>query len=229
MKKKLLIAYESLVFGQEFTIHMENFFSNITTATSINETIAFAKHTSFDAIIAEDKIAFASDNTELGNKNLRPSLRKLGINTPIIIIGDQENKNKHFSDDTLSTDKFIAKPFDLLKLIDIIKATISSHESSEHAEFLIGEYKLQQLSKRLYNEETGDEIALTEKEIAILEHLYKAKEKCVDKDTLLHEVWGYHPDITTHTLETHIYRLRQKMKEHASHVITEQNGYRLKP
>ncbi|MCP4395042.1 MAG: DNA-binding response regulator [Alphaproteobacteria bacterium] len=224
----LLIAYETEVFGNEFCLHMENHFSNITIASSIAETIELTNNQIFDAIIAEDKIAFASDEDSHGNKNLRPSLRKNGIKTPLIIIGDKSNIERHFNNNNKSdTDKFITKPFNLVKLINVVKAIISAHEESEHAEFSIGSYTLQQSLKRLFNPENGDEITLTEKEISILQYLCKANGKSVDKDTLLHEVWGYHPDITTHTLETHIYRLRQKMGSHSRHITTEQDGYKL--
>lgn len=223
--KNILIAYKSEIFGEEFRIHMERHFDSVQIANSILDTTNKAQMENFDTIIAEDKIAFNSDNDELGNNNLRPLLRKAGIKTPLIIIGDKTNANSHFEE--TENDKFIAKPFDLINLINIIKATISSHEDSENAEFSIGEYTLQQPLKRLLNSINGKTIDLTEKEIAILQYLYKVGEISVDKETLLHEVWGYHPDITTHTLETHIYRLRQKMGEHSHHIATEQDGYRL--
>ena len=82
-------------------------------------------------------------------------------------------------------------------------------------------------------DEGGDKkIRLTEKETAILKYLYRAGNKPVSRDTLLGEVWGYNSGVTTHTLETHIYRLRQKIEEDPSHaqiLLTEQGGYRLSP
>jgi DNA-binding response OmpR family regulator len=77
----------------------------------------------------------------------------------------------------------------------------------------------------------GDrKIRLTEKETNILKFLYSASEGVVPRDTLLHEVWGYNAGVTTHTLETHIYRLRQKIEadpSNASLLVTEGGGYRL--
>lgn len=71
-------------------------------------------------------------------------------------------------------------------------------------------------------------IKLTERETAILKYLYKAGDKIVGKAELLAEVWGYNPEATTHTVETHIYRLRQKIERPEQVIMTEDNGYRLK-
>jgi len=79
---------------------------------------------------------------------------------------------------------------------------------------------------------TGDgarRIRLTEKEANILKFLAAAG-RTVPRETLLHEVWGYSPAVTTHTLETHIYRLRRKIEENpgrAKILVTEDGGYRL--
>jgi DNA-binding response OmpR family regulator len=75
-------------------------------------------------------------------------------------------------------------------------------------------------------------VRLTEKETAILKYLYRAGAKVVNRETLLSEVWGYNSGVTTHTLETHVYRLRQKMERDPSAaviLVTEPGGYRLVP
>jgi DNA-binding response OmpR family regulator len=75
-------------------------------------------------------------------------------------------------------------------------------------------------------------IRLTEKEAAILKFLYRAGARAVARQVLLNEVWGYNAGVSTHTLETHIYRLRQKIEPDPTNVrllITEGGGYRLVP
>ena len=87
-------------------------------------------------------------------------------------------------------------------------------------------------SKLLVNEQTSRKIRLTEKETAILKYLYRAGDRVVGRDTLLGEVWGYNAGVTTHTLETHVYRLRQKIERDPSQaeiLVTEPGGYRLVP
>ena len=84
----------------------------------------------------------------------------------------------------------------------------------------------------MLHKESGQKVRLTEKETSILKYLYRAGNKVVTRDILLNEVWGYNAGVTTHTLETHIYRLRQKIETEPSDakiLITEPGGYRLVP
>jgi len=95
--------------------------------------------------------------------------------------------------------------------------------------FNVGPYSFKPGSKMLVSDK-GSKLKLTEKETAILRYLYRAGQKVVPRDTLLQEVWGYNANVTTHTLETHIYRLRQKIEPDAQSpklLITETGGYRL--
>ncbi len=97
--------------------------------------------------------------------------------------------------------------------------------------FTIGPYTVRPSAKLLVDAK-GGKIRLTEKETSILKFLYRAGDKVITRDVLLHEVWGYNAGITTHTLETHIYRLRQKIEKdpaNAQLLITEGGGYKLVP
>ncbi len=105
------------------------------------------------------------------------------------------------------------------------------HEQSEDAVFTIGPYTFKPSSKILVHQDQS-KIRLTEKETAILKYLYRASDQVVGRDVLLHEVWGYNSGVTTHTLETHIYRLRQKIEREPSNaeiLVTETGGYKLVP
>jgi DNA-binding response OmpR family regulator len=123
----------------------------------------------------------------------------------------------------------VTKPFKLAVLLARIRAQLRQHEQSEDAVFTIGRFTFKPASKLLVDD-GGSKTRLTEKETSILKYLYRANEKVVSRETLLHEVWGYNAGVTTHTLETHIYRLRQKIEPDAQSpklLITETGGYRL--
>ena len=124
---------------------------------------------------------------------------------------------------------YINKPFKFTILLARIRAQLRQHEQSEDAMFTLGPYTFKPAIKMLLAE--GDrKIRLTEKETNILKFLYHTSDSVVQRDTLLHEVWGYNAGVTTHTLETHIYRLRQKIEpdpRNASLLVTEGGGYRL--
>jgi DNA-binding response OmpR family regulator len=74
------------------------------------------------------------------------------------------------------------------------------------------------------------EIRLTDKETEMISYLYFSNSEVVCRDELLHAIWGYNPEVNTHTLETHVYRLRQKIEKNPSKaeiIVTEDSGYRL--
>ena len=82
--------------------------------------------------------------------------------------------------------------------------------------------------KILTDVDTEEKTRLTEKETAILKFLKRAEGKTISREKLLNEVWGYNSNVTTHTLETHIYRLRQKIERDPSKaaiILTESGGY----
>jgi DNA-binding response OmpR family regulator len=126
---------------------------------------------------------------------------------------------------------YVTKPFRFGVLLARIRAQLRQHEQSEDAVFSIGSYTFRP-SAKLLTDETQSKIRLTEKETSILKYLFRAGEKVVSRDVLLHEVWGYNAGVTTHTLETHIYRLRQKIERDPSNaeiLVTETGGYKLVP
>jgi DNA-binding response OmpR family regulator len=126
---------------------------------------------------------------------------------------------------------YVTKPFKFAVLLARIRAHLRQHEASEDAVFQIGPYSFKPGAKLLVNEK-GSKLKLTEKETAILRFLYRAGQKVVTRDVLLQEVWGYNANVTTHTLETHIYRLRQKIEPDPSNariLVTESGGYKLVP
>ncbi len=158
-------------------------------------------------------------------------LRKDGYKNPIIMLTGQTSD----ADTVLGLDSgandYINKPFRFAVLLARIRAHMRQHDASNDAVFQIGPYSFKPGSKLLVAE-SGQKIRLTEKETAIIRFLHRANPDVVTRETLLREVWGYNANVTTHTLETHIYRLRQKIERDPSNartLITESGGYRLVP
>ncbi len=154
--------------------------------------------------------------------------RQAGVTCPIILLTAADSDADMIEGLESGANDYIAKPFRFAVLMARIHAHLRSHEQSEEAVYRIGPYTFRPSAKVLIDE-AGKRVRLTEKETNILKFLYRSGET-VPRETLLHEVWGYNPAVTTHTLETHIYRLRQKIEPtpgQAQILITETGGYRL--
>ncbi len=156
-------------------------------------------------------------------------LRKGGIKAPIILLTGHDSDSDEILGLEAGANDYITKPFRFAVLLTRIRTHLRQHEQSEDATFGIGPYTFRPASKILVDED-GGKIRLTEKETAILKYLYRSGERTITRDVLLSEVWGYNSGVTTHTLETHIYRLRQKIEKDPSHaaiLVTEAGGYKL--
>ncbi len=156
-------------------------------------------------------------------------LRKGGIKAPIILLTGHDSDSDEILGLEAGANDYITKPFRFAVLLTRIRTHLRQHEQSEDATFGIGPYTFKPASKMLVDED-GGKIRLTEKETAILKYLYRSGERTITRDVLLSEVWGYNSGVTTHTLETHIYRLRQKIEKDPSHaaiLVTEAGGYKL--
>jgi DNA-binding response OmpR family regulator len=158
-------------------------------------------------------------------------LRKNGFRAPIIMLTGYNTDSDTILGLESGANDYVTKPFRFAVLLARIRAQLRQHEASEDAVFTIGPYTFRASSKLLLNPK-GNKVRLTEKETSILRYLYRACEQPVPRETLLGDVWGYNSGVTTHTLETHIYRLRQKIEKDAATpviLITESAGYKLVP
>jgi DNA-binding response OmpR family regulator len=176
-----------------------------------------------------DLVVFDVGLPDMDGREAVKLLRKTGFKSPIIMLtGNDSDADQILGLDAGAND-YITKPFKFAVLLARIRAQLRQHEQSEDAVFTIGPYTFKPASKLLLDAK-GGKIRLTEKETAILKYLYRTGEKVVSRETLLHEVWGYNAGVTTHTLETHIYRLRQKIEKDPSSseiLVTESGGYKL--
>ena len=160
-------------------------------------------------------------------RDLCREFRAKGVTCPILMLTASDSDEDTIAGLDAGANDYIAKPFRFAVLMARVEAHLRSHETSEEAIYRIGPYIFRPSAKLLLEGERR--IRLTEKETNILKFLQRAGDT-VSRDVLLHEVWGYNPAVTTHTLETHIYRLRQKIEKdpaYAQILITESGGYRL--
>jgi DNA-binding response OmpR family regulator len=158
-------------------------------------------------------------------------LRKTGFKAPIILLTGHDSESDTILGLEAGANDYVTKPFRFAVLLARIRAQLRTHEQSEDAVFTVGHYTFKPAQKILI-EANGGKVRLTEKETAIVKYLYRAEQKVIGRDELLEQVWGYNSGVTTHTLETHIYRLRQKIEKDPSNsrmLVTEGGGYKLIP
>jgi DNA-binding response OmpR family regulator len=158
-------------------------------------------------------------------------LRERGLKAPVIMLTASAEEGDVVRGLDSGANDYIAKPFRINELLARLRAQMRAFETSEDAVFQIGPYSFRPSARQLLDQ-NGRRIRLTDKEAAILKYLYRAGDRPVSRQLLLGEVWGYNAAVTTHTLETHIYRLRQKIEPDPAVsrlLITEGGGYRLSP
>ena len=158
-------------------------------------------------------------------------LRKSGFKAPIIMLTGHDTDSDTILGLESGANDYVTKPFRFAVLLARLRAQLRQHENSEDVTLNVGPYVFKP-SQKLLVDKKGSKLRLTEKETAIIKYLYRAGDKVVTRDILLEEVWGYNSGVTTHTLETHVYRLRQKIERDPSNaeiLVTESGGYKLVP
>lgn len=230
VKKRLLLIDDDDDLRQEleeqFALYDEFETAGAATAT---EGIDLAKGSPFDLILLD------VDLPDMLGTEACDLMRKAGVAAPIVMLTGSDGDMNEILGLNSGANDYVTKPFRFAVLLARLRAHLRSFEQSEEATFKIGPYEFRPAYKRLApppdeNGKQPRDIRLTEKETNILKYLYRAGGKPVSRDELLHEVWGYNSGVTTHTLETHVYRLRQKIepeKGQATLLVTEPGGYRL--
>lgn len=184
--------------------------------------------------VTDDRIDLAVMDVGLPDMDGREAVRAMrrsGYRGPVIMLTAQDSEDDTVEGLEAGANDYVTKPFKFAVLLARIRVQLRDYEHSEGAVFRLGPYEFRPAAKLLVDEK-AKKIRLTEKETNILKYLYRAGEKPVSREELLAEVWGYNAGVTTHTLETHVYRLRQKIEPdptNARLLLTEQGGYKLAP
>jgi DNA-binding response OmpR family regulator len=197
----------------------------VSAAATASEVIARAKKERIDLAIMDVGLP------DMDGREAVKVIRRNGFRGPIIMLTAQGGEADTVLGLEAGANDYVAKPFKFAVLLARIRAQLRQYEASDDAVLQIGPYAFRPGAKLLVHSQ-GSKLKLTEKEAAILRYLYRAGQRVVSRDVLLQEVWGYNAAVTTHTLETHVYRLRQKIEADpasARILVTEPGGYKLMP
>jgi DNA-binding response OmpR family regulator len=222
--KVLLVEDDELLreaLTDQFAAHSEFQLSTAETAGDAIERLTKEQH--IDLVLLDIGLP------DMDGREACRKLREQGFKSPIIMLTGSDGDDDVINGLDSGANDYVTKPFKFAVLLARLRAHLRSHEQSEDAVFKIGPYEFKPAVKMLVD---GKErkIKLTEKESSILKYLYRAGGQPVSRDILLNEVWGYNSGVTTHTLETHVYRLRQKIEPKPGEnalLLTESGGYRL--
>lgn len=188
------------------------------------EGLAMAKAEPFDVVLLDIGLP------DLDGRDVCRQMRSANVKCPIIMLTAVDGEAETVIGLDAGANDYIVKPFRLNVLLARLRAHIRQYERSDDAKFVIGPYTFWPSAKLLVNTASKKKVRLTEKETAILKYLYRCGNRVISREVLLDEVWGYNASVTTHTLETHIYRLRQKIETDPGQsrlLVTETGGYRL--
>ncbi len=225
-KKVLLVDDDSTLresLSEQLRLHEE---FEIVEAENGTEALKAIKGNYFDAVLLDVGLP------DIDGREVCRLMRRAGFKAPIIMLTAAQGEADTILGLDAGANDYVTKPFRLGVLLARLRAQLRQHEQSEDAVFTIGPYTFRPSAKILIDNDTNRKVRLTEKETAILKYLYRAGDRVVGRDMLLNEVWGYNAGVTTHTLETHVYRLRQKIEKDPSNaeiLVTEPGGYRLMP
>lgn len=209
--------------AEQLQLHEE--FETATAATAA-EALEAVKRDYFDIVLLDVGLP------DMDGRECCRLMRRGGMKAPVIMLTAHDTEADTILGLDAGANDYVTKPFRLGVLLARVRAQLRQHEQSEDAVFSLGPYTFSPSAKMLIDDGQNKKIRLTEKETSILKYLYRAGEKAIGRDQLLGEVWGYNAGVTTHTLETHVYRLRQKIERDPSQaeiLVTEPGGYRLVP
>ncbi len=222
--KKILLVDDDealrLSLGEQLRLYE---FTMVETGTGV-DALNLAKREYFDAILLDVGLP------DMNGCEVCRLMRSSGVKSPILILTAAESDADTILGLDSGANDYVVKPFHLPVLLARLRAQLRQYERSENVLFTIGLYTFRPSAKLLIHGDTKKRIRLTGKETSILKYLCRSGSNVVDRETLLAEVFGYSAGVTTHTVETHIYRLRQKIESDPSDpkiLMTKPGGYQL--
>lgn len=224
-RKTLLIVDDDLDLRGAIAEQLQAEHFDIVEAATAGDGVRMAREAKPDLILLD------VDLPDMDGRDACARMRQDGVSAPVIMLTAAATDDDAVRGLDSGANDYVTKPYKFAVLLARIRAQLRDYEHSEGAIFRLGAYEFRPAAKVLVDEK-GRKVRLTEKETNILKYLYRAGEKAISREELLAEVWGYNAGVTTHTLETHVYRLRQKIEPdpaNARLLLTEAGGYKLAP
>jgi DNA-binding response OmpR family regulator len=223
-QRHILIVDDDVAFAEGLVERFQAYDEfEISTAETGSAALRVARESQFDLIVLDVGLP------DMDGREVAKLLRKAEIRAPIIMLTAQDSDSDEILGLESGANDYVAKPCRFQLLLARINAQLRQHDGSEHARFSFGPFTFEP-GKKLLTANSGRKVRLTELETRTLKLLYVASPESVSRDKILTDVWGYNSNVQTHTLETHIYRLRQKMEADPSKpqmLVTTDGGYRL--
>jgi len=224
--KTILIVDDDLMLVQmlceQLQMHKEFTVTGVGTG---REALKLVKDTYFDVILLDIGLP------DIDGRDVCRLMRRNGVSSLIVMLTVADTDADIILGLDAGANDYITKPFRIGVLLARLRAHFRQHERSDDAVFSIGRYTFRPANKLLVGIDDGKRVYLTDKETGILKFLYRqARNKPIGRDALLNGVWGYNAGASSHSLETHVYRLRQKIEvdpSNAEILVTESGGYRL--
>lgn len=223
-QRHILIVDDDRVFSEAL---VERFLAydelEVSTAETASAGMRAAREGQFDLIVMDVGLP------DMDGREAVKLLRKSGVRVPIIMLTGQDSDPDEILGLESGANDYVTKPCRFELLLARINAHLRQHDGSEHARFTLGPFTFEP-GKKLLTAISGSKVRLTELETRTLRLLHDRSPDSVPREKMLTEIWGYNSTVQTHTLETHIYRLRQKMERDPSdpHIlVTANGGYRL--
>ena len=206
MKKKILLFEPEELLG-----------NTLLEQISLNKDFEVAEASSFEDVQSQlnkstfDLIIMGTDRKVYFLSSIKQFIKEAQIMSVVLFMIEAETSGTSYFEQSTEKHYFIEKPFRIQHLNKKISTTLAKISNSNEVTYKIGPFTFFPLKKVIIlNDKTRTD--LTDKEVDILKCLISSGEEAVDRDKLLKQVWNYSSDVTTHTLETHIYRLRQKLE-----------------
>jgi DNA-binding response OmpR family regulator len=223
--KKILLIDDDRAFRRALAaqIDQSDDLTCIQVGTAV-EGLEAAKRTNCNAVLLDVGLP------DMDGRELCKVMRRQEIRVPVIMLSAAASDADIILGLEAGANDYVTKPFRFNVLLARLRAHLRQHERSEDVVMTIGPYEFHPAAKVLMERGGKKTVRLTAKESSILKFLFRAGDRSVARAVLLNEVWGYKAGVATHTLESHIHRLRQKIEKDTTSpaiLVTDRDGYRL--